>query len=465
MNDAASKMLLHFKMVYQFYKFFIYFRSENADLMKKWIFLLIILFLISCKEKTPDTYFTTEKASQYIKSIEDICNRDNGKLWGKNLFGPMMFVDRTSRRVVTNAPDAEGLLKEKDGLYSGLYPKELIVSNIPVKFGGTSFAMIPIPTEEDEYRIKSRAVHSLYHSLQEANGVVTSTFNAPNMDEKEARLMQKLEWKALRKAVESRAEDRQLAIRDALIFRGSNRELYQKYAAIENRFEVYEGLATFTYILLCTNSVQEFDTRLFENLDRVYSMPSYARSFGSINGALYATLLYEKGFDLKSINAENCDLGKAVQNLYEIELPGICRDVAGSLALSYDIDAINKEEEKHLADINERIHNLTSTFTEKPVVFLELESPYFDFEPENVIPLDTLGTLYSSMRVSDNWGKLTIDEGGCLVSNSFKYMRITAKGFKADKNHLYGDGWHLILNNDWELVTVNQNYFVRKLMP
>jgi len=37
--------------------------------------------------------------------------------------------------------------------------------------------------------------------------------------------------------------------------------------------------------------------------------------------------------------------------------------------------------------------------------------------------------------------------------------------FKADKNHISGEGWHLILNNDWELVPVEQNYFVRKLMP
>jgi len=66
-------------------------------------------------------------------------------------------------------------------------------------------------------------------------------------------------------------------------------------------------------------------------------------------------------------------------------------DVAGSLALSYDIDVINKEEEKRLADIKESVHKRISTFTEKPVVFLELESPYFDFEPENVQPLDTLG--------------------------------------------------------------------------
>ena len=76
-----------------------------------------------------------------------------------------------------------------------------------------------------------------------------------------------------------------------------------------------------------------------------------------------------------------------------------------------------------------------------------------------------LKTLYNSLRVSDNWGKLTVDKGGCLVSNNLKFVRITAKAFKADKNHVSGEGWHLLLNNSWELVPVEQNYFVRKLMP
>ena len=347
-----------------------------------------------------------------------------------------MFVDRISRRIIANMPDSLGLLKEKDGIYTAIYPKELIINNSAIKFGGTLYAMTPLPAEEDEYRIKTRALHGLYHCLQETEGVFAAALNTNNMDEKEARLWIKLEWKALRKALNSTGEERQLAIRDALIFRGSNRELYQKYAANEDQFETYEGLATFTYTMLCTNSPEEYKTRLLENLDRIYLMQSYARSYGSIHGALYATLLNYKGFDLRNINTDSFDLGNAVKEQYNIVLPAICRDVAGSLAVSYDINDINKEENQRLADIKERIYSLTSVFTEKPVVFIELESPYFDFEPEDIHSLDTLGTLYTSMRVSDNWGKLTVDKGGCLVSNNFKYLRITSKGFKADKNRI-----------------------------
>jgi hypothetical protein len=433
--------------------------------MKKWLLFSIIIFLISCKEKKDDTFLTADIASSYFSEIEKICDRDSGKLWGENLYGPLMFVDRTSRRIVANQPDSEGLLKSKDGVYTGLFPKEILITHAPSKFGGTLFAVAVLPDAKDDYRIISRAIHGLYHVFQEKRGITATFFNVPKMDEKEARLWIKLEWKALRKAINSEGDERQLAIRDALIFRGSNRELYHKYVSDENRFETYEGLATFTSNVFYTNSEEEYRTRLLENLDFVSSMESYARSYGFIHGALYASLLYKKGFDIRTIDTGEFDLGKAVRELYNIELPPVCRDVGGSLAVNYNIETIIKEEEERDVRIKERIHSQSNIFTEKPVVFLELESPYFDFEQEEIRSLDSLGTLYRKIRVSDNWGNLTVEEGGCLVSNNLKFLRVTAKSFKAEKNHISGDGWHLQLNDDWELIAADQNYFVRKLMP
>ena len=433
--------------------------------MKNRIVILIVIFVLSCKGEKTSTYFTSDKALHYFKGIQAICDQDNGSLWGKNLYGPIIFIDRTSRRIVANMPDKEGLLKGKDGVFTGVYPKELLISNTPVSYGGTLFAMTPLPPEEDDFRIKTQAVHSLFHRFQKIAGMSSFGYNTNNMDEKEARIWIKLEWKALRKALTTEGEEQKLAIRDALIFRGANRELYKKYAKDENLFENYEGLATFTYTLLCTQSKDEYKARIFENLDRVYLMQSYSRSYGFIHGALYASLLKEKGFDFSKIKTNEIDLGNSVRELYDIELPSVCRDVAGSLALNYSIDEINTEEDQRLADLKESIHKQISIFTEKPVVFVELESPYFDFEPEDIHSLDTLGTLYTSIRVSDNWGKLTVNKGGCLLSNNFKFLRITAKGFKADQKHISGEDWVMILNNDYELVAVNQNYFIRKLMP
>ncbi len=143
----------------------------------------------------------------------------------------------------------DGLLKLKDGIYTGIYPRESIITTTSVNFGGTLFGMTALPNEEDYYRIKTRGIHALFHSFQQTEGIKPENFNIIIMDEKEARLWMKLEWKALKKALDSEGEEQTLAIRDALIFRGSNRESYPKYADNGNRFETYEGLATFTYTL------------------------------------------------------------------------------------------------------------------------------------------------------------------------------------------------------------------------
>ena len=433
--------------------------------MIKWFPILAFFILSGCAREKKDFFFTPQKALFYFHRVEAICTRDNGKLWGKNLYGPLMFIDRGSRKICANEPDSAGILKLKDSVYTASYPKEKIINLTAVTFGGTLFGMTPVSADQDEYRITTRSIHSLFHRFQQLSEIPPTSFTLPNMDEKQARIWLKLEWKALRRAIESKGEERERCLRDALIFRGANHETWPRYSVDEDRFESYEGLATFTYLLLVAQSQEEFRQHLFENLDRIYAFQSYSRSYGFIDGALYATLLYEKGFDFKSIRPADQDLGKLTSEVYRIELPRVCRDIAGSIAFNYDIEQIRLEEGKRLQEIKDRLNEESSTFTDKPVVYIELESPYFDFEPEDVHSLDSLGTLYNAMRVSDNWGKLTVDKGGCLVSNNLKYLRVTAKGFKKEKNHIYGEGWQLILNDSWEIAAVKQNYYIRQRVP
>jgi len=139
--------------------------------MSKWLILLFLILLSACREENVNIYFTPEKASAYFREVEEICNRDNGKLWGRNLYGPLMFVDRPSRRIFANMPDKGGILKLKDGIYTGTFPRELIVDNIATEFGGTLFSVAPLPPEEDNYRITTRAIHGLFHGFQKSAGL------------------------------------------------------------------------------------------------------------------------------------------------------------------------------------------------------------------------------------------------------------------------------------------------------
>src|SRR5690606_21334014 len=181
------------------------------------------------------------------------------------------------------------------------------------------------------------------------------------------------------------------------------------------------------------------------------------------NGALYAVLLNDKDFDFKQIRTQDFDLGKAVLDEYGVTLPAVCRDVAGSLAFNYDIQAIRAEESQRESMINEYTRRIVTTFNEKPVVTITMESPNFSFEPEDIDYLDTLGTLYEKLRVSDNWGKLAVDKGGALITNDLHTLRVSAKDLLVERNHMSGDGWHLVLNDGWQSAKLdNGNYTITR---
>lgn len=420
--------------------------------MKKLIFIAALITLFSCHREKGLDWFSTGKAAEYFRQVEEVCNRDNGRLWGENLFGPIMYVDSRSRTIYASVADKEENLRARDGIFTGVLPKERIITNSMIEFGGVRYAMVPLPETEDSYRIKTRTIHSLFHCFQERQGLKPSTFSTRHLNDRNARLYLKLEWKALTYAIGSSGETRNQAIRDALVFRGARRELFPGAIADENKFENYEGLTTFTYIKLCNPGPEEIQKRILEYLERIYKNSSYAWGYGFVHGALYATLLDDKGFDFRQIKEPDFDLGKAALEAYGVTLPPVCRDVAGSLALNYDIQAIRAEESEREAMINENTRRIVTTFWEKPVLIITMESPNFSFEPEDINALDTLGTMYGRLRVSDNWGKLAVDKGGALLTNDLHQLRVSARDIIMEKTHISGDGWHLSLKDGWHAV-------------
>ncbi len=431
--------------------------------MKRLFFIAIAIVLSSCHRDKGLDWFNTGKAAEYFRLVEEVCDNDGGRLWGENLYGPVMYVDSRNRAIYANVADKEDNLRARDGIFTGVLPKERIITNNIIEFGGVKYAMVPLPETEDRYRIMTRTVHSLFHCYQDRHGLKPSTFSTRHLNDKNARLYLKLEWKALTYAIGSDGATRSQAMRDALVFRGARRELFPSAVEDENKFENYEGLTTFTYIKLCTSSPEEMQNRILEYLDRIYQNNSYAWGYGFVHGALYATLLNDKGFDFKQIKQSDFDLGKAALEAYGVTLPTVCRDVAGSLAMNYDIQSIRAEESEREAMINENTRRIVTTFMEKPVVTITMESPNFSFEPEDINALDTLGTLYERLRVSDNWGRLAVDRGGALLNNDLRLLRVSAKDLVIEKTHISGEGWHLVLSDGWHAVPEdNGGYTIRK---
>lgn len=435
--------------------------------MKRVVLFLILPLVLatSCKKEVAINYMTNQKALEYFKSVEAYCNSEIAQLWGVNLYGPVLIVNPDTREIYSNFQDAEGLLKPKDGIFVGTYPKESIDPILALEYGGTQYGMVRLRRSEDPNLIQERMVHALFHCFQANNKLDYRGSDTSHLSEHTARLWVKLEWKALNRAIRTSGETRVQAIRDALIFRSARREMYPEYVLHENHFEIFEGLTTFTYSLICNESYEAYVRKLLNYYDRIYNGSSYTLSWGFLNGALYGHLLYESDFDFTTLVAKDFDLGQIIGEVYNITLPEISRDVAGSLAINYDIDGINREEADREMVRKENIRKKVAKYTEKPVIYIDLESPYFSYEPDEVDLVDSIGIIYNTLRVTDNWGRISVDDGGCLVSPNLDFLRVPARNIETDKNHIIGEGWHLILNDSWELVPYEENYIVRKLIP
>ena len=120
-------------------------------------------------------------------------------------------------------------------------------------------------------------------------------------------------------------------------------------------------------------------------------------------------------------------------------------------------DEIKRDEERV-----ERIAGYRSLFIIKPHLNIRLENMRISFDPRNLIPLEEYGTVYPTIRVSDNWGILTVTEGALLGSNWDKVTLSEPILITSDK--VSGNGWVLELNKDYivEKNSSDGNYLLKK---
>src|SRR5215471_12747959 len=66
-----------------------------------------------------------QRAQEFFKEAQALCERDGGRLWGVSLCGPMVIADRRTQTFATSQPAPEGPR-----------PPVLGLVNAPVNWGG-----------------------------------------------------------------------------------------------------------------------------------------------------------------------------------------------------------------------------------------------------------------------------------------------------------------------------------------
>src|SRR6266849_281732 len=107
-------------------------------------------------------------AKKYFEQLQETSAHDAGKLWGKAIYGPLFFVDRETRQVVANQPDAAGVLKPMDGVFVGSFPKEKNIANSAIDWAGVHWTMVMWPVPEWRQARERLLLHECFHRIQES---------------------------------------------------------------------------------------------------------------------------------------------------------------------------------------------------------------------------------------------------------------------------------------------------------
>src|SRR5438309_2212396 len=87
----------------------------------------------------------TRLAKQYFEQLKQTSDRDAGETWGRSLYGPILFLDPGTHKVVANQADLEQKLVAQDRVFVGTLPNEISPANTAIDWAGVHWTMVMWP--------------------------------------------------------------------------------------------------------------------------------------------------------------------------------------------------------------------------------------------------------------------------------------------------------------------------------
>ncbi|MGI8580906.1 MAG: hypothetical protein ACR2KX_01835, partial [Chitinophagaceae bacterium] len=365
--------------------------------MKKAIFLLsIVLFSqITFGQKK---LTLQDSIANYFKEIK-VATKKNQQLWGKDLYGALLFVNPVSRQLYSNAPDSADILKTDNKIYSGVLPNNVNIANTSLHWNGKDWAMImlPLPTNKQD-RINLLA-HELFHKAQPSSGF--SLFNTENnhLDQKDGRMYLRLELNALKKAVRSSTiKEINTHLTNALTFRKYRYSIYPKADTTENLLELNEGIAEYTGEIISGRNKEPAIAHFEKSIDNFLSNPTFVRSFPYQTIPVYGYLLHNSNKDWNKQITIKTNLTNYFINAFNLSLPYDLKKTVEIISSQYDGQKIFKEETARETKTKQLIAEYKNKFIEQPHFEIQFEKMNVSFNPGNIMPIEDKGTFYPNIR-------------------------------------------------------------------
>jgi len=407
--------------------------------------LFLLTVVINSKIAAQNDSLDFIKASEYFHEAKVLSDNDNGKLWGIKIYSPILFANPQTHTIIASEQDSAGFLQKKGNVYYGQLPYEINIANTYLNWSGTKWTMLVWPLPENKLQRKILLMHELFHRVQEKLNLPLNNPTNSHLDMKEGRILFRMEWKELISALQAKGDDRTSHIKNAVLLNKYRKEVFPGADTLESQLELNEGLAEYTGYKLSGEPEDSIISFWAKRIKLGEKIPSFVRSFAYITSPMYCFLLDYSGKNWREKISEVKSLPNLLAKSYSIKFKKDVKDEALSfLTSNADAEIMNFEAARE-KKMDERLKAYKDKFFHKPVIIFKLENMNVQFDPRNLTPIDSIGTVYPNIRISDNWGILTVTNEAFMASD-WKSIMVSLPD-----NFSYTAGSSTVTSNDWKL--------------
>ena len=216
----------------------------------------------------------------------------------------------------------------------------------------------------------------------------------------------------------------------------------------ENALELNEGLAEYTGYRL--GGEPHPQVAVAADLRNAESADSFVRSFAYHSGPAYGLLLDRLSPHWREHLNASADLAVLLATAAGITSPAK-PDVAATNALvRYAGTEVAAAEQTRDRAHRDQIAGWQAQLIDGPVLVLPFVAMKIQFNPNNLLVVPAQGTVYPTLRVSDRWGVLDVDDGA-LIDANWQHVQVAAPT-DTQGHPLQGKGWRLLLEPGWTIV-------------
>ncbi len=382
--------------------------------MKK-SFYYVVLALVLCVSSTSCSQSNSnpmEKAAPSFENLKKVSDADNGKLWGKTLYGPTMFVDVQTRNLVANQQNKENTLVQKGNLYFGQLPEDIIIANTSITYCGEDWTCVIWDGSRDLLTNTHLLIHESLHCIQDEIGLPLCGSSNQHLDETEGELLLKLELGILKDLLQNDSKDLTKGLRDAMTVRKYRQTLFPN--GNENQFECHEGMAEYTaFKLLPLDNDNEAIRKglVAAAITKGMDGSGFGNSFAYLTGPAYGLLIDEMIPDWRNSICSGKTLPDVIST--EVAIPDtIDNTEIERISARYGLTEYLNKERNRLEARDKEDAELRARFSESKWLVIPNDNINFGFNPsERLVAYDTIGVICNTMQLRGSFGTLEVGNG------------------------------------------------------